>query len=81
MGKTRDFHYASINDPQTFWRHEAGRIHWDVARIRSWTLPDAVRTLVGDRPHKNLWYSAVDRRLSLRVGQAGAHLGAHRSWR
>jgi len=67
MEKTRDFHYRSINDPQTFWRHEAGRIHWDVApeRILDASRPPFACWFADGRT--NLCYNAVDRWLPLRA--------------
>ncbi|ARP91302.1 propionate--CoA ligase [Bordetella genomosp. 9] len=61
MHKTRVFHDSSIQHPETFWRRESGRIHWETPpeQILDYSRPPFARWFVGGRT--NLCFNAVDR--------------------
>lgn len=69
MHKTREFHRQSIEDPDTFWRKEAQRIHWETPfeQVLDYSNPPFARWFVGGRT--NLCYNAVDRWLDTQADQ------------
>lgn len=69
MHKTREFHRQSIDDPDTFWRREAQRIHWETPfeQVLDYSNPPFARWFVGGRT--NLCYNAVDRWLDSQADQ------------
>lgn len=69
MHKTREFHRQSIEDPDTFWRREAQRIHWETPfeQVLDYSNPPFARWFVGGRT--NLCYNAVDRWLDTQADQ------------
>lgn len=69
MHKTREFHRQSIEDPESFWRREAQRIHWETPfeQVLDYSNPPFARWFVGGRT--NLCYNAVDRWLDKQADQ------------
>ncbi|MBV6271438.1 propionate--CoA ligase [Alcaligenaceae bacterium CGII-47] len=69
MHKTREFHRQSIDDPDTFWRREAQRIHWETPfeQVLDYSNPPFARWFVGGRT--NLCYNAIDRWLDTQADQ------------
>lgn len=69
MHKTREFHRQSIADPESFWRREAQRIHWETPfeQVLDYSNPPFARWFVGGRT--NLCYNAVDRWLDTQADQ------------
>ncbi|MDE1183790.1 propionate--CoA ligase [Paraburkholderia sp.] len=69
MPSYRDFHRLSIDDPETFWREQARRIHWDTPfdTVLDRSNPPFARWFVGGRT--NLCHNAVDRHLADRAQQ------------
>jgi propionyl-CoA synthetase len=70
MNRYREFHRRSVEDPTSFWREQAQRIHWETPFtevLDDSRLPFA-RWFVGGRT--NLCYNALDRHLSERAAQA-----------
>ncbi len=69
MGRYRDFHAASIADPEDFWRREAARIHWETPfdEVLDRSNPPFARWFVGGRT--NLCHNALDRHIATRPQQ------------
>ena len=70
MKKTREFHAASINEKEEFWRREAQRIHWETpfTDVLDYSKPPFARWFVGGKT--NLCYNAVDRWLATQADEA-----------
>ena len=70
MTRYQEFHRRSVEDPENFWREQAGRIHWETPFER--VLDDSklpfAKWFVGGRT--NLCYNALDRHLAERADQA-----------
>ncbi|HEY1611789.1 MAG TPA: AMP-binding protein, partial [Paraburkholderia sp.] len=69
MRSYRDFHRESIEDPESFWRREAARIHWETpfTDVLDASNPPFARWFCGGRT--NLCHNAVDRHLDARAQQ------------
>ena len=70
MKKTMEFHAASINQKEEFWRREAQRIHWETpfTDVLDYSKPPFARWFVGGKT--NLCYNAVDRWLATQADEA-----------
>jgi propionyl-CoA synthetase len=70
MSSYKEFHARSITDPESFWRDEAQRIHWDrpFSRVLDYSRPPFAKWFVGGTT--NLCFNAVDRHLATRGEQA-----------
>ena len=65
----KEFHRRSIEDPEGFWRDQAGLIHWHKRpdRILDYSKPPFSRWYVGGET--NLCHNALDRHLGERADQ------------
>jgi propionyl-CoA synthetase len=70
MNRYREFHRRSVEDPTSFWREQAQRIHWETpfTQVLDDSRQPFARWFVGGRT--NLCYNALDRHLSERAEQA-----------
>ena len=64
------FHQRSIDDPDGFWREQAGLIDWQVppVQVLDYSKPPFCKWFVGGKT--NLCHNAVDRHLASRAEQA-----------
>jgi propionyl-CoA synthetase len=69
MATYREFHRRSVEDRESFWREEAGLIHWHkpFGKVLDYSRPPFTKWFVGGET--NLCYNAVDRHLPGRAEQ------------